>query len=109
MKDYSKQIMTIIVSCLEPENLEFSGRIQVPELSGILKAVKVINAVIQNEVCELEKQVVDLTEQLSETDLLLMEAIKTKMPRTSHRKSRQKSDHGIKVKLVRSVIPTVNT
>lgn len=88
MKDYSKQIMTILESNLMPDDLPSSGSNQVSELSGISRAVKAINRLVQNEVYGLELQLVYLNEQLSETDSLLIEAKKTTIPRFSHTKSR---------------------
>lgn len=88
MKDYNKQIMTILKLCLNSDDLQCSGRNELPDSSGISRAVRALNAMIKNEVYELELQIVDLTEQLSETDSLLIEAKKAIIPRLSHSKSR---------------------
>lgn len=85
MKDYSQQITTILVSYLKRDDTSSSDTNRIPGVSGISTATKAINTLINNEVYALELQIVDLTEQLSETDSLLIEAKKAMAPRTRSR------------------------
>ncbi len=87
MKDYSKQIMAILMSSFNSDDLRSTGWNQISELSGALKAVEAINTFIQNEVNGLELQVVDLTEQLTETNMLLLETKRVVIPRISHKQT----------------------
>jgi hypothetical protein len=86
MKDYRNQILAILKSSFNQKYLQDSVYSKVLRLSGISEAIDEINAMIQNEVAALEQQIVDLTEQLSETDSLLIEVKKVKTPRISHSK-----------------------
>lgn len=85
MKDYSQQIKIILDSYLKRDDTS-SGKDRIPGISDISAAAKAIDALIQEEVYGLEMQVVDLTEQLSETDSLLIEAKKAMSP---HPRSRR--------------------
>jgi hypothetical protein len=92
MKDYSKQIKTILVTCLRLQDgyLDSDGKHYL-DILGLSKAVREINEMIQLEVNGLELQVVELTDQLFESDTLLIEAKKAIIPRISHSKPRANS------------------
>jgi hypothetical protein len=89
MKDYSKQIKTILVTCLRLQDgyLDSDGK-QYLDILGLSKAVREINELIQLEVNGLELQVVELIDQLFESDALLIEAKKAIIPLISHSKPR---------------------
>jgi hypothetical protein len=85
MKDYIQQIMAILISNLKTDDLSSLDKNKISGISGISSAAKAINTLINNEVYGLEQQIVDLTEQLSETDSLLIEAKRAMTPRPRSR------------------------
>jgi hypothetical protein len=77
MKDYSEQIISILISDLKQDYLKSSEIEKASGPSGISKAAEAINSLIQSEVHGLELHIVDLTEQLFESERLMLEAKKT--------------------------------
>jgi hypothetical protein len=86
MKDYSEQIISILISDLKQDYLKTSEIEKASGPSGISKAVEAINSLIQSEVQGLELHIVDLTEQLFESDRLMLEAKKRAFSRFSNKK-----------------------
>lgn len=68
MKDYSVQLMKILAFNLRINTASDTGS---PEITGFSEAVSKLNSMIQEEVSGLEKEIVNLTEQLIEDDSLL--------------------------------------
>jgi hypothetical protein len=87
MKDYTEQIISILMSDLKQDHLVVSDRGRTSGLIDISKVAKSINSLIQSEIYELESHIVDLTEQLFETDRLMMETNKSPLLSNSYMKS----------------------
>lgn len=95
MKDFSKQISAIFASNLKSGLLPPEEVSRILSLPCISKAANEINAMLQDEVWGLEMQIVSLTEELAETDALLIEAKKSILPYFSSGKAKS----GVRVRI----------
>jgi hypothetical protein len=75
------------MSDFKQDQLIASDREKTSGLIDISNVAKSINSLIQSEICGLESHIVDLTEQLFETDRLMMETIKSSLLSNSYKKS----------------------
>jgi hypothetical protein len=91
MKDYSQQILAILASNLKPETSKDANE-GIPGLSGVSKSVHQINLMIRNEVSRLEAELVNLNDQLLETDSLLYQTRKKPSRKAIYPVERQKKD-----------------
>ena len=83
MKDYSKEITKIILSGVKIDRESGNVNDPVSQLLELSEVVRKINLMIQKEVFNLEEEIVSLTEQLQESDSIIMEARKKRATRMS--------------------------
>jgi hypothetical protein len=83
MKDYSKEITKIILSGIKIDRECGKAKDPASQLLELSEVVRKINLMIQNEIFSLEEEIVSLTEQLQESDSIILEARKKRATRMS--------------------------
>lgn len=89
MKDYSDEILKIIMSSVRLESAELNGQRHIPQIVEWPEVIRLMNSFINSEIGQMESEIVSLTEQLLESDSLIA-AHKKKPPGREYRSKSEK-------------------
>lgn len=97
MKDYSDEILKIVMSCVSLESAELNGQRHIPQLVEWSEVVQQLNSFIKRETSALESEIIALTEQLLESDSILAARRRKPVERLSPSGPKSKNSRMMKI------------